>query len=67
MENLPTYFGALYNALRPGGLLLNHGIVSVARARPTPRFDWLERWLWKRDAFLDQYVFPDGRLGPRSD
>ena len=66
VENLPTYFAALYRALRPGGLLLNHGIVSVAAARPLPRWDWLEKRVWKRDAFLDQYVFPDGRLGPLS-
>ena len=66
IQNLPTYFEALHRALRPGGLLLNHGIVSVASARPKSRWDWLERKLWKRDAFLDQYVFPDGRLGPLS-
>ena len=24
----------------------------------------LERRIWKRDAFIDQYVFPDGKLGP---
>ncbi|MDQ2667564.1 MAG: cyclopropane-fatty-acyl-phospholipid synthase family protein [Gemmatimonadota bacterium] len=64
VENLPMYFEALYRALRPGGLLLNHGIVSVSAARPLPRWDWLEKRIWKRDAFLDQYVFPDGRLGP---
>ena len=66
VENLPTYFAALHRALRPGGLLLNHGIVSVGAARPLPRWDWLEKRIWKRDAFLDQYVFPDGRLGPLS-
>ena len=66
VERLRTYFSALYHALRPGGLLLNHGIVSVASARPKARFDWLERKIWKRDAFLDQYVFPDGKLGPLS-
>ena len=66
VEHLPTYFAALHRALRPGGLLLNHGIVSVGAARPLPRWDWLEKRIWKRDAFLDQYVFPDGRLGPLS-
>ena len=66
VANLPTYFGALYRALRPGGLLLNHGIVSVGAARPLPRWDWIEKRIWQRDAFLDQYVFPDGRLGPLS-
>jgi cyclopropane-fatty-acyl-phospholipid synthase len=66
VENLPTYFAALYRVLRHGGLLLNHGIVSVGEARPKSRWDWLEKRIWKRDAFLDQYVFPDGRLGPLS-
>ena len=66
VANLPNYFDCLYRALRPGGLLLNHGIVSVAAALPAPRWDWLEKRIWKRDAFLDQYVFPDGRLGPLS-
>jgi cyclopropane-fatty-acyl-phospholipid synthase len=65
-DNLPTYFRALYDALEPGGLLLNHGIVSVARARPASRWDWLERRVWKRDVFLDQYVFPDGQLAALS-
>jgi cyclopropane-fatty-acyl-phospholipid synthase len=65
-DHLPTYFSSLYGALRPGGLLLNHGIVSVNAARPRSRFDRLERKLWKRDAFIDQYVFPDGKLGPLS-
>ena len=66
VNNLPTYFAALYRVLRPGGLLLNHGIVSVGEARPKSRWDFLEKRIWKRDAFLDQYVFPDGRLGPLS-
>ncbi len=66
VENLPVYFSALHAALKPGGLLLNHGIVSITEERPRGRWDWLERRLWKRDAFMDQYVFPDGRLGPLS-
>ena len=64
VDHLPEYFGALHRVLAPGGLLLNHGIVSVNAARPPSRFDWIERRLWKRDAFIDQYVFPDGKLGP---
>jgi cyclopropane-fatty-acyl-phospholipid synthase len=64
IENLPIYFGALYRALVPGGLLLNHGIVAVPGRATRSRWHWLERRLWKRDAFIDQYVFPDGRLGP---
>jgi cyclopropane-fatty-acyl-phospholipid synthase len=65
-DHLPVYFSSLYGALRRGGLLLNHGIVSVSSARPVGRFDWVERKLWKRDAFIDQYVFPDGKLTPFS-
>lgn len=61
---LPTYFAALRRALAPGGLLLNHGIVSVEEARPARLRDRLEGRLWKRGAFIDQYVFPDGRLAP---
>lgn len=64
VDRLPVYFRSLYQVLAPGGLFLNHGIVSVNAARPPGRFDWLERRLWKRDAFIEQYVFPDGRLGP---
>ena len=64
VENLPTYFASLHRALVPGGLLLNHGIVSVDAAHPRSRWAWLESRLWKRNAFIEQYVFPDGRLGP---
>jgi cyclopropane-fatty-acyl-phospholipid synthase len=64
LEKLPTYFACLHRALAPAGLLLNHGIVSVSAARHRSLRTLLERRLWKRDAFIDQYVFPDGKLGP---
>jgi cyclopropane-fatty-acyl-phospholipid synthase len=64
VDHLPGYFAALHRALNPGGLLLNHGIVSVDAAHRRSLFDWVERRIWKRDAFIDQYVFPDGKLGP---
>jgi cyclopropane-fatty-acyl-phospholipid synthase len=64
LENLPTYFTCLHRALASGGLLLNHGIVSVSATRRGGLRDLIERWLWKRDAFIDQYVFPDGKLSP---
>ena len=63
-DHLAGYFGALHAALAPGGLLLNHGIVSVNAARPHGVLDLIEHHLWKRDAFIHQYVFPDGRLTP---
>jgi cyclopropane-fatty-acyl-phospholipid synthase len=63
VEHLPEYFAALHRALAPGGLLLNHGIVNATARRRGWR-ERLERRIWKRDAFIDQYVFPDGKLGP---
>ena len=63
-EKLPEYFACAYGALKPGGLFLNHGISSVEDARPRSWREAVGRRLWKRDAFIDQYVFPDGRLAP---
>lgn len=62
--NLPVYFDHLHRVLRPGGLFLNHGIVGVNAARPMGWRERVERRLWRRDEFIDQYVFPDGKLGP---
>lgn len=64
VDKLPTYFNVLYEVLMPGGLLLNHGIVSVEDARPVGWRERIEARLWRRDQFIDQYVFPDGKLGP---
>jgi cyclopropane-fatty-acyl-phospholipid synthase len=64
VDHLPQYFESAYSALAPGGLFLNHGIVSVEAGRPRRWRDAVARRLWKADAFIDQYVFPDGKLGP---
>ena len=64
VEHLLEYFRAVYAALGPGGLFLNHGIVSVDAAHQQPLRERLEARLWGRGAFIEQYVFPDGRLGP---
>lgn len=61
-SHLGAYFDALHRALRPGGLLLNHGIVSLEEARPRGPFAWIGDRIWRRDAFIHQYVFPDGKL-----
>jgi cyclopropane-fatty-acyl-phospholipid synthase len=61
-DHLPAYFGSLYRALAPGGLLLNHGIVSLKEAQPRGPLSWVGDRLWRRDAFIHQYVFPDGKL-----
>ena len=64
VDHLPPYFESAHAALAPGGLFLNHGIVSMQAARPIGWRDSLKRRLWRADAFIDQYVFPDGKLGP---
>lgn len=51
---LPEYFRQAWNLLRPGGVLLNHGIsYSATYQRRGP-------------SFVDRYVFPDGDLLPIS-
>jgi cyclopropane-fatty-acyl-phospholipid synthase len=64
LARLPQYFAAAYRALKPGGLFLNHGIVSLADARRRPLLDPVWRRLWRRDQFIRRYVFPDGDLVP---
>jgi len=61
-SHLDAYFQALYRALAPSGLLLNHGIVSVKEARPRGSFAWVSDRVWQRNAFIHRYVFPDGKL-----
>jgi cyclopropane-fatty-acyl-phospholipid synthase len=59
---LPVYFERLFTYLRPGGLLLNHGIVhSASHQKPKLRERVFER-LWGDNAFINTYVFPDGEL-----
>lgn len=54
LANLPLYFRTLFNAVRPGGLVLNHGITALhadGRAVGHGGGD-----------FIDRYVFPHGEL-----
>jgi cyclopropane-fatty-acyl-phospholipid synthase len=51
-SRLDRYMQRLRELVRPGGLVLNHGIVRLA---PAPR---------RRDTFIWRYVFPDGELHP---
>jgi cyclopropane-fatty-acyl-phospholipid synthase len=53
-EELPKYFAHLRELLKPGGVLLNHGIV---RPRQQPR---------NEKSFAWRFVFPDGELQPLS-
>jgi cyclopropane-fatty-acyl-phospholipid synthase len=61
---LPDYFAAVYSALRPGGLFLDHGIVRGGAEERSGVGRWIARRLWRRDAFIERYVFPDGELVP---
>ena len=63
-QRLEEYFASAWAALRPGGLFLNHGIVSIAGSRPESRWSRAAGHFWKRGAFIDRYVFPDGELVP---
>lgn len=59
---LPGYFDRLYSYLRPGGLLVNHGIVhAAARSKPQLRERVFNK-IWGDNAFINEYVFPDGEL-----
>ena len=62
LSHLPAYFASAFRALKPGGLFLNHGIVSLREARPKSVREKIFKKLWKADAFIDTYVFPDGKL-----
>lgn len=53
--NLPVYFKQLYDAVRPGGLVMNHGIT----ARHT---DPGEQQRGGGGAFITRHVFPHGEI-----
>ncbi|MHB0868854.1 MAG: class I SAM-dependent methyltransferase [Chloroflexota bacterium] len=64
-KKLSEYFQAAWEALKPGGIFLNHGITSAAR-------DWgssnpLDRYVFQKGAFIRKYIFPDGELIPVGD
>ena len=61
---LPSYFGAAMRLTRPGGLFLNHGIVSLDDARARRAETAPARRMWGSGRFMDRYVFPDGELVP---
>ena len=61
-SHLAVYFESAFRALKPGGLFMNHGIVSLSEPRPRPLREKIFRKFWRADAFIDTYVFPDGKL-----
>lgn len=63
-RHLTQYFAQAYRVLRPGGLFLSHGIVTVDGARPKTLTRQLTDWLWRGRGFIKHYVFPDSELLP---
>ena len=61
---LETYFATALRLTRPGGLFLNHGIISLDDARAPHGDAAPRRRLWGMGRFIDRYVFPDGELVP---
>ena len=59
---LPAYFAAARRLVRPGGLFLNHGIISLDDARERRGPAAAQPRLWGGGRFIDRYVFPDGEL-----
>jgi cyclopropane-fatty-acyl-phospholipid synthase len=54
IANLARYFDRIFGALRPGGLVLNHGITLSSLEQSELGSDI--------GAFIDEYVFPGGEL-----
>jgi cyclopropane-fatty-acyl-phospholipid synthase len=67
LTHLPVYFASVFRALKPGGLFMNHGIVSLSEPRPKPVRDRIFGKFWKVNAFMDTYVFPDAKLTAADD
>jgi cyclopropane-fatty-acyl-phospholipid synthase len=67
-RHLPEYFVATYRLLKPGGLMLNHGIACPPPRAQAPLWQHLIRWcILGEGRFAQRYVFPDGELVPVSD
>lgn len=64
-KKLPEYFQAAWSALQPGGLFLNHSITAAGKDKSSGNA--LDRYLFRRGAFVAKYVFPDGELIPEGD
>ena len=59
--NLAAYFNAAHGVLAPGGLFLNHGIVSQTPL-PVGLLGIVARIIPARSGFIERYVFPESDL-----
>jgi cyclopropane-fatty-acyl-phospholipid synthase len=60
---LPTYVATAYRLLKPGSLLLNHGVVTL-QATASPLRRTLTHEVWRHTSFIQRSIFPDGELIP---
>ncbi|MGI8827913.1 MAG: class I SAM-dependent methyltransferase [Chloroflexota bacterium] len=56
---MKTYFSKALELTAPGGLFLNHGIVT-GPTQFTGVAEWVRAKLWREGSFVQKYVFPDG-------
>jgi cyclopropane-fatty-acyl-phospholipid synthase len=63
-RRLGDYYAQAYRVLRPSGLFLSHGVVTVDGARRRPLTRRLSDWAWRGRGFIERYVFPDSELLP---
>ena len=56
LANEEQIIGRFFRALKPGGLFLNHGIVSLTEARPKSFGEEIFRRFWKADAFIAYFM-----------
>jgi cyclopropane-fatty-acyl-phospholipid synthase len=64
-DRLPEYFAHVYNLLKPGGLLLNHGIsAQPGRMARSVWSRFVQRYILGAGSFFQQHIFPDGELVP---
>jgi cyclopropane-fatty-acyl-phospholipid synthase len=71
LSQLRTYFDRLFQLVRPGGRVLNHGISQPAHSPEATKGRWsgavaalpsLRQAGFGHTSFIDRYVFPDGEL-----
>ena len=58
------YLERIYRLLSPGGLFLNHGIITRPFRPSWHPTEWLRTKLWCEGSFLGRLIFPDGELLP---
>ncbi|GAC1326367.1 MAG: class I SAM-dependent methyltransferase [Chloroflexota bacterium] len=56
---MPVYFSHARQLTAPGGLFLNHGIVT-GPVQFTGLAEWARARVWREGSFVQKYVFPDG-------